>query len=84
MQTLVRLFGKPIRKGVQWYLRKPREFNYGTIKLIVAPGVFHPGFFFSTRYVLEFLNKQNLARTKIFRSGMWLRRYLNPCRPKGS
>ena len=69
MQALVRLFGKPIRKGVQWYLRKPREFNYGTIKLIVAPGVFHPGFFFSTRYVLEFLNKENLAGQRFLEVG---------------
>jgi len=69
MQTLVRLFGKPIRKGVQWYLRKPREFNYGTLKLIVAPGVFHPGFFFSTRYVLEFLNKENLAGQRFLEVG---------------
>jgi len=69
MQALVRLFGSPIRKGVQWYLRKPREFNYGTIKLIVAPGVFHPGFFFSTRYVLEFLNKQNLGGQRFLEVG---------------
>src|SRR5688572_30077963 len=69
MQALVRLFGSPIRKGVQWYLRKPREFNHGTIKLIVAPGVFHPGFFFSTRYVLEFLNKQNLGGQRFLEVG---------------
>ena len=69
MQALVRLFGKPIRKGVQWYLRKPREFNYGTIKLIVAPGVFHPGFFFSTRYILEFLNKQSLGEQRFLEVG---------------
>ena len=69
MQTLVRLFGTPIRKGVQWYLRKPREFNYGTIKLIVAPGVFHPGFFFSTRYVLEFLSNESLAGQRFLEVG---------------
>ena len=69
MQTLVRLFGTPIRKGVQWYLRKPRQFNYGTIKLIVAPGVFHPGFFFSTRYVLEFLSKESLAGRRLLEVG---------------
>lgn len=69
MQALVRLFGKPIRKGVQWYLRKPREFNYGTLKLMVAPGVFHPGFFFSTRFILEFLNKQRLEKQSFLEVG---------------
>ena len=69
MQAFVRLFGKPIRKGVQWYLRKPREFNYGTIKLVVDPGVFHPGFFFSTRFILEFLNKQSLGGQRFLEVG---------------
>lgn len=69
MQAFVRLFGKPIRKGVQWYLRKPREFNYGTLKLMISPGVFHPGFFFSTRFILEFLNKQRLEKQSFLEVG---------------
>ena len=60
MQPLLQLFGKPIRKGVQWYLSKPREFRYQDIAITVAPGVFHPGFFFSTRFMLQFLEGQDL------------------------
>lgn len=60
MQALVQFFGKPIRKGIQWYLSKPRDFTFKDISITVAPGVFHPGFFFSTRLILEFLSNQNL------------------------
>jgi release factor glutamine methyltransferase len=60
MQTLVQMFGGPIRKGVQWYLSKPRSFTYENISVRVSPGVFHPGFFFSTRFILDFLSKQKL------------------------
>jgi release factor glutamine methyltransferase len=60
IQKLVQLFGQPIRKGVQWYLSKPRGFRYEDINITVSPGVFHPGFFFSTKLILEFLQAQQL------------------------
>jgi release factor glutamine methyltransferase len=68
-QTLLRFFGKPIRKGVQWYLSKPREFRFKDITVSVSPGVFHPGFFFSTRFILDFLASQNLDGKKLLDLG---------------
>ena len=69
MQTLVRLFGTPIRKGVQWYLRKPREFNYGTLKACGRSWSFSSWFFFSTRYILEFLNNESLGGQRFLEVG---------------
>jgi release factor glutamine methyltransferase len=60
VQTLTQIFGKSIRKSVQWYLSKPRPFTYKDIVITVSPGVFHPGFFFSTRILLDFLDSQDL------------------------
>jgi release factor glutamine methyltransferase len=69
MQTLVQMFGKPIRKGVQWYLSKPRSFTYKNIFISVSPGVFHPGFFFSTRFILDFLSTQRLYHKSFLEVG---------------
>lgn len=68
-RTLLRLFGKPIRKSVQWYLSKPRDFKFKEIRISVSPGVFHPGFFFSTRFILDFLDTQNLDGKKFLDLG---------------
>jgi release factor glutamine methyltransferase len=66
MQTVVKrivsFFLVPLTK---WYLKKERTFLYKEIKIKVLPGVFHPGFFFSTKFLLEFLSRQNLTN-KIF------------------
>lgn len=39
----------------RWYLRKPRNYVYNDIPIIVFPGVFHPGFFYSTKFILEYI-----------------------------
>jgi release factor glutamine methyltransferase len=57
-KRIVSFFLVPLTK---WYLRKERSFTYRNIEVKVLPGVFHPGFFFSTKFLLEFLSKQNLA-----------------------
>jgi release factor glutamine methyltransferase len=48
---------KPV---VEHYLRKPRDYNFKNISVTVPPGVFHPRFFFSTKFLVSFLEKQNL------------------------
>jgi release factor glutamine methyltransferase len=49
----------------RWYLRKERQYNYRGIQIIVRPGVFHPGLFHSTKFLLDFLQEQNL-KNKVF------------------
>ena len=38
------------------YLSKTRVYKYDDIKLEIPPQVFHPGFFFSTRLLLNYIN----------------------------
>lgn len=45
----------------RWYLRKDRKFKYEGLQLLVRSGVFHPGFFYSTKFLLTFLKSQNLS-----------------------
>jgi len=49
----------------RWYLRKERKFVYNGITIHVFPGVFHPGIFHSTKFILRYLADQPLA-TKSF------------------
>lgn len=60
MKALVQFLATPIRFSIKWYLRKPRSFTYQGTKVIVLPGVFHPGFFYSTKIVLDYLSGVSL------------------------
>jgi len=42
------------------YLSKKRIYTYGNIKLQIPPEVFHPGFFTSTQFLLQYLKKLSL------------------------
>jgi release factor glutamine methyltransferase len=53
----------------QWYSAKTRSYTFKKIKIRVFPGVFHPAFFFSTKTLIEFLETQNLNRTKVLELG---------------
>lgn len=44
-----------------WYLRKDRWYHTEGLKLIVRKGIFHPGMFYSTSILLNFLKSQDLA-----------------------
>lgn len=46
---------------IRWYLRKERRFVYNGLTTYVFPGVFHPGFFHSTRFILSYLTDKDLA-----------------------
>ncbi len=39
------------------YLSKKRIYTYGNIKLEIPPEVFHPGFFTSTQFLLQYIKK---------------------------
>ena len=57
-KRFVSLFLVPFTR---WYLRKERKFAYDGITIHVFPGVFHPGFFHSTKFILSYLKVQPLA-----------------------
>jgi release factor glutamine methyltransferase len=39
------------------YLSTTKSYQYKGIKLIIPPEVFHPGFFFSTKLLLRYINQ---------------------------
>lgn len=52
-KQLAGIFWRPY---VSWYISKPRTFRFRGLTLRIEPGVFHPAFFFSTRYLVEILD----------------------------
>ena len=60
----------PILKPLSsWYLSKPRKYAYKGIEIKIPPGVFHPGLFFSTRVLLEYLASKNLREKRLLELG---------------
>lgn len=53
----------------KWYLRNERMYHRNGIKAIVLPGVFHPGLFSSTNFLLDFLTQQDLKNKSLLELG---------------
>jgi release factor glutamine methyltransferase len=51
------------------YLSKTRTYKYDDIKLDIAPQVFHPGFFFSTQLLLNYVRTLSLQGKSFFELG---------------
>jgi len=51
------------------YLSKERRYSYKDITILVFPGVFHPGFYFSTKILLKYLEKIELNQKYILELG---------------
>lgn len=65
-----------LRKLAKLYTSKEREFSFSPaalggkeIKVIIKPGVFHPGLFISTKILLNFVNDLNLANFSFLELG---------------
>ena len=56
LRQIVAATYKPFLKR---YLRRPRRYSYKGISMIVEPGVFHPAFFFSTKFLLKYIEKMD-------------------------
>lgn len=54
---------------VQWYLKSPRSFKWGNIRITVQPEVFHPGFYFSTAFLLKYIAGLRLDGLNILEVG---------------
>ena len=59
-----------IVKPLLWrYLSRERSYRYRDIRMTIRPGVFHPGFFFSTRLLLDFLAQHDLGGKTLLELG---------------
>lgn len=51
------------------YLSKERSYTYKDITITVFPGVFHPGFFFSTKILLKYIEKIEFTKKYVLELG---------------
>jgi release factor glutamine methyltransferase len=63
------LMNRTLRPIVKAYLTKERKYSYKGLQLIVLKGVFHPGLFFSTRILLNYLQQFNLDGNSLLELG---------------
>ena len=74
MEAVHKKIGKKIlektwRPFLLRYLSKERTYNYKNLRLVIFPGVFHPGLFFSTTILLEFLETISVNGKKVLELG---------------
>jgi release factor glutamine methyltransferase len=63
------LAGRLYKPMLRRYLSRERVYRYNGINLLVHPEVFHPGFFFSTRLLLQYLLKLPLQKKSLLELG---------------
>ena len=66
IKNIVALTYKPF---LEKYLSKKRIHTYGNIKLQIPPEVFHPGFFTSTHFLLQYIKKLRLENKSFLEMG---------------
>ncbi|GEA08351.1 hypothetical protein KUL42_31120 [Alteromonas sp. KUL42] len=52
-----------------YYLKSARQYRYKHLKLKVEPGVFHPGLFFSSKFMASFIHRLELANSRMLDMG---------------
>jgi release factor glutamine methyltransferase len=55
--------------ATQWYLRKERNYTYQGVTVKVLPGVFHPGLFYSTKFLIDYLITQPIRNRSLLELG---------------
>jgi len=68
-QAIKFMTGRFYRPFLVRYLSRERTYRHKGIRVDVPPGVFHPGFFFSTKFLLNFLEKQSLRGRSFLEMG---------------
>jgi release factor glutamine methyltransferase len=57
------------RLAVLWYLRVERRYRFEGLNLVIPPGVFHPGLFFTTRFLIDALRDVDLRGKALLELG---------------
>jgi len=70
MKSVIKRILFPILKSVyNIYSSKERSYSYKGINVRVMPGVFHPGLFFSTKLLLEYISQNELNGKTVLELG---------------
>ncbi|MEP7163290.1 MAG: methyltransferase [Ferruginibacter sp.] len=67
--TLRHIVARTYKPLLVKYLSKTRIYRYKRISIAIAPQVFHPGFFFSTQLLLDYIGKLSLDEKKFLELG---------------
>lgn len=65
----LKFFHPLLKRAAKIYLSRPRNYTFKKIRVKVLPGVFHPGLFFSTKVLLEFIGGLDLEKKKVLELG---------------
>jgi release factor glutamine methyltransferase len=63
------IYSRVLIRWARYYLRKTRRSRYQDVKVRVPPGVFHPGLYLSTRFMLRHLQGRALAGKRLWEVG---------------
>jgi len=70
MKSLLKKILFPVLKSAyNIYASKERSYSYKDINVRVMPGVFHPGFFFSTKLLIDYISKNELNSKTVLELG---------------
>jgi len=70
MKSLIKKLLFPVLKSAyNIYASKERSYSYKGINVRVMPGVFHPGLFFSTKLLLEYISQNDLKGKTVLELG---------------
>ncbi len=70
IRYIIKRITNPIlKKGLQFYYRKPRVYHYKNIKVNVHPDVFPPHLTFSTKILLDFISTLDLKEKTLLELG---------------
>lgn len=69
MNRTLRKILLPLPALVRWYLTKKRTYKAHNLILEIFPGVFHPGFFFSSEMLVNYLSRQALREKRLLEIG---------------
>ncbi|MFN3872372.1 MAG: methyltransferase [Ignavibacterium sp.] len=69
MKLFKRILFSVLSRIYKIYSSKTRNYTYDGLKIKILPGVFHPGFFFSTRFLISHLSRYDLNGKTILELG---------------
>lgn len=70
MKSLFKKILFPVLKSAyNIYASKERSYSYKEINVRVMPGVFHPGLFFSTKLLIDYISKYDLNNKNVLELG---------------
>jgi release factor glutamine methyltransferase len=65
-KKIAEMFWRPLLKR---YLSRDRYYTHRELNILVKKGVFHPGFFYSTRFFIDYLDREEISDKSMLELG---------------